>query len=72
MTTNDQIATRRCLSVTEAVNALGVCRSSINKMIRTGELASVKLGARRLIPATAIDALIQRKLDSAHGEYNDS
>lgn len=46
------------LSVNESGAALGVSRSSIYKMLGSGELSSVTLGRRRLIPKTAIEALI--------------
>ncbi len=64
MDTNGQVSARRCLSVSETMNALGLCRSSVHKMIANGELASVKIGSRRLIPTTEIDRLIARKLEA--------
>lgn len=44
----------RLLSVGDAATALGVGRSSVYAEIATGRLRSVKVGRRRLVPASAI------------------
>lgn len=43
-----------------ACERLGVGRSTVFELIRTGELHSVKIGRRRLIPETAITEYINR------------
>jgi excisionase family DNA binding protein len=48
----------RVLRVEEAARALGIGRSLVYDLIRTGRLRSFKVGSRRLIPATAIDEVI--------------
>ena len=54
----DSASERLALSVTEVALALGLSRSSVYQMIRRGELRSVKLGARRVIPASEIARLL--------------
>ena len=44
-----------CFSVTEAANQLGVCRNHLYSYIDNGDLASFKLGQRRLINREALD-----------------
>ncbi len=48
----------RVLRVEEAARALGIGRSLVYDLIRTGRLRSLKVGSRRLIPITAIDEVI--------------
>ncbi len=48
------------LTIERATQALGgISRSKIYELLRSGELGSVKIGSRRLIPATAIYEFIQ-------------
>jgi excisionase family DNA binding protein len=49
---------RRALGITEAAKAVGVSRSSIYRLLATGQLQGVKIGARRLIRTEALDALL--------------
>ncbi|MEW2385752.1 helix-turn-helix domain-containing protein [Micromonospora sp. NPDC047707] len=50
--------TPRVLRVEEAARALGIGRSLVYDLIRSGRLRSFKVGSRRLIPAAAIDETI--------------
>jgi len=34
--------------------------------MRSGELASIKVGKKRLIPGTAIDAFVERRLEASN------
>ncbi len=55
-------ATRALYSIKEAQQQLGgISRNSIYKLLNEGVLASVILGCRRFIPASAILELIQKK-----------
>lgn len=51
---------RLAYSVSEAAQALGVSRTLIKSAIQAGEIASIKIGARRLVPAEALHALITK------------
>ena len=42
------------MSVDEAADALGIGRSTLYRELSAGRLPSVKIGRRRLIPASAI------------------
>ncbi len=48
------------LSVAEACKCLGISKWSLYKLIRSGELSSVKIGSRRLIAVRAIHKLIDK------------
>ena len=51
----------RLLSVDDVSRTLGgITRRQVYRMIESGELESVKLGRRRLVPADAVEALIHR------------
>ncbi|MGC8635251.1 MAG: excisionase family DNA-binding protein [Candidatus Limnocylindrales bacterium] len=53
----------RLLSVDEAADALGIGRSRLYEEIGTGRLRSLKVGRRRLVPASAITAYIEALVD---------
>jgi excisionase family DNA binding protein len=55
----------RVLRVEEAAKALGIGRSLVYDLIRSGRLRSFKVGSRRLIPATAIDEAIAALTEEA-------
>ncbi|MBX7159946.1 MAG: helix-turn-helix domain-containing protein [Acidimicrobiia bacterium] len=57
---SDSTATPRFIDLKTAATILGICRSNVHKLIQTGELESVKLGARRLIPVDALDVFIDQ------------
>ena len=43
-------------SVADAAAALGISRSAVWELLQSGEIASVKYGKRRLIPAESLHA----------------
>lgn len=47
------------LSVREACKQLGISKWTLYELIRNGQLASVKIGSRRLIPLRAITKFIE-------------
>lgn len=49
----------RLLSIGEAAAVLGVGRTALYQELTTGRLRSFKVGRRRLIPTSAIDAYIE-------------
>lgn len=48
-----------------AARRLGVSTRSVYCLIAAGELRSFKLGKRRLVPDTELQALVQRRLAEA-------
>lgn len=50
---------RLSYSVAEASRATGIGRTTLYKLIGDGTLASVKIGNRRLIPASALQDILQ-------------
>ncbi|HEY9471707.1 MAG TPA: helix-turn-helix domain-containing protein [Propionibacteriaceae bacterium] len=55
----------RCLSVEQAAQLLNVGRSTAYDLIRSGQLRSVKIGRRRLVPRDALDSFIDKLQDAA-------
>jgi excisionase family DNA binding protein len=56
---------RLLLTAREAANLLGIGRSTIYLLLRTGDLESVHIGACRRIPVDAVIALIERLRQAA-------
>ena len=54
---NDQVL---AVSVEEAGRRLGVCSRTVSNLIRAKELLSRKIGRRRVIPITALEAFLRR------------
>lgn len=50
------------LTIEEARHALGIGRSKIYELLMSGQLASLKIGARRLIAVSSITAYIREQL----------
>lgn len=48
------------LSAEEAASRLGVGRTTIFELLAAGDLQSLKIGRRRLIPVAALAAFVQR------------
>ena len=61
---------RKALSVKFAAEMLGVSRSMGFKLIRSGELRSVKAGTRRLVPVAAVDEFIEQNSQIAPSPLN--
>ena len=49
------------VGVVEAGRALGVSRSTVWRLIRRGDLPSIRRGGRRLVPATALRTETRRR-----------
>jgi excisionase family DNA binding protein len=49
---------RAALSVSETASTLGICEASVYRALKRGDLESVTLGGRRLIPASSIQKLL--------------
>ena len=59
--------TRFLLSVDEAAQSLHISRVGIYRLLKRGELRSVKVGGLRRISVTALEAYVQ-KLEAQSGE----
>jgi excisionase family DNA binding protein len=53
----------RLLTVLEACAELRISRWSLYELIHRRQLKTIKIGARRLVPAMAIQELVQRLID---------
>ena len=51
-------APRAAYSVTETAELLGLCEASVYRALRRGDLVSVLIGGRRIIPASSIGKLL--------------
>lgn len=58
MATAQQNLERRALSIPEAAQSSNLSRATLYRLISNGKLATVKVGARRLVPVSALDALL--------------
>lgn len=60
------VTQKKAYSVLEARELIGgLSQASFYKLVNSGQLKTIKIGGRRLIPAESIDELIQRALESA-------
>lgn len=57
--------TRKTLRRDETAVALGLSKVTIDRMVRSGELASFKQGRSRLIVAASVDEWMARKQGAA-------
>jgi len=55
---------RLTLTVTEAAQMLGISRGTAYEATRTGELPTVRMGRRRLVPVTALQKLLNKPSDA--------
>ncbi len=58
MTQATETPSRPAYSVDEAAGMLGISRRSIYELLRSGQLGSVKIGARRLVRRTDLDTFL--------------
>lgn len=47
------------LNLDDAAAMLSVSKGTLNNLIRRGELESIKIGRRRLVPRTVLEAFIR-------------
>ena len=59
MSKNAENHWRLVYSIKEAAHACGLSRATLYRLIAAGKLRTVKVGARRLVPVEAIDALLR-------------
>lgn len=58
--TNHLMSEKFLLRIDEAAGLLGVGRSFLYELVRSGEISSVKLGRARRIPASALEEFIRK------------
>jgi excisionase family DNA binding protein len=51
-------AQRAAYSISETAELLGLCEASVYRALKRGDLASVLIGGRRVIPKTSLDRLL--------------
>lgn len=54
--------TPHCLSITDAAKALGISKSSAYKIISEGQLRSIRIGGRHVVPVASVEAFIASSL----------
>ena len=57
-TTNDTTIARQTYTVPEVATILGIGRNTAYEICRTGEIPTIKIGGRVLVPRSAIDELL--------------
>ena len=62
-TMTDSEVKRRAYTVKDFCKAFCISHTQVYEMFKSGELASVKIGGRRLIPADVAEALLKPKGD---------
>jgi excisionase family DNA binding protein len=58
MSKNSEALERRALSIREAARTCGLSRATLYRLIASGKLSTLKIGARRLVRVDALDALL--------------
>jgi excisionase family DNA binding protein len=59
---NQKIISQGLMTLDEVADFLSLTRQSVYNMIERGDLPSLKLGAARRIPRSALFALVERKM----------
>lgn len=62
------IGDRLGFDVADSAARLGISRAQMYRLIAAREIESFKIGSRRVVPASAIDQYIVRKLAEARSE----
>lgn len=61
MTGKHAISDRQiALSIEQAGEVLGISRAAVYKALARGDLPSLRVGGRRLIPRSAVQALVEK------------
>lgn len=58
---------KRAYGVDEVRQSLSISRTAVFNLLRRGEITSVKIGRRRIIPAASLDAYTARLAAQAEG-----
>ena len=57
-------------SIEEAAKLLGIGRNACYEAARTGQVPTVRIGKRVLVPKTALNRLLQIATDTTRGGYD--
>jgi excisionase family DNA binding protein len=49
---------KRAFSIKETARACGISRATVYRLVADGKLKTLKIGARRVVPVSAIEALL--------------
>ncbi len=60
--TSQRVIIKLLLTIPEAAESLGVCRSIVYDLVLTGQLASIKIGRARRVPVTALQEFVAQRL----------
>ena len=55
------------LSVDQAAERLSIGRSLCYELVMRGDIPSLKLGSRRLVPVSALELFVRERLEEGHG-----
>ena len=55
---NQPFTAPKAVSIDQAGQLLGICRSSVYKLFKTGELRFVQIGSRRVVPISSINEFL--------------
>ena len=64
--------TRMTITVTEAARRLGIGRNTAYEAVRRGEIPTIRIGKRLLVPVSALDKLLGYPERQAAGEALDN
>ena len=56
---------RKVLTVDEAAHELGICRNAAYAAVKEGQIPSIRIGNRIIIPRAAFDTMLERVGESA-------
>lgn len=63
---------KKTLSIPEAGEALGICRSAAYEAARTGQLPTIRIGKRILVPVVALDLMLRESTDRSDPDRHSS
>ena len=63
---------KKTLSIPEAGKALGICRSAAYEAARTGQLPTIKIGKRILVPVVALERMLRESTDRSDPDRHSS
>jgi len=61
---------RKCLSVAEAGEALGISRWSAYQAAKSGQLPTIRIGRRLLVPVAALDRMLNQAATGNGGDVH--